>query len=137
MRTLKRDSRSKKKVQEDFLAQIEVTGNVTIACKKAKVPRKTIYNWLGNDADFKVLYEVSVIIGIELLEDEAQRRALHGVKKPIYQGGKKVGYVQEYSDTLLIFLLKGKKPEVYKDRSEVKGTLNANISLSDQPIVFE
>jgi hypothetical protein len=31
----------------------------------------------------------------------------------VYQGGKKVGVVQEYSDTLLIFLLKGRQtPEI-------------------------
>ena len=80
-----------------------------------------MYDWLKADANFKKSFEDSAKIGIELLEDEAQRRAFHGTKKPVYQGGKLVGHIQEYSDTLLIFLLKGKKPDVYKDRHELTG----------------
>jgi alpha-D-ribose 1-methylphosphonate 5-triphosphate synthase subunit PhnI len=37
------------------------------------------------------------------------------VKRPIYQGGKKVGETVEYSDRLLEFLLKGLKPETYRE----------------------
>jgi hypothetical protein len=51
-----------------------------------------------------------------LLEDEAKRRACNGVLKPVFQGGKKVGVVREYSDTLLIFLLKCWHPARYGDR---------------------
>jgi hypothetical protein len=39
-----------------------------------------------------------------------------GTLKPVYQGGKKVGAVREYSDTLLMFLLNGGRPEKYKHR---------------------
>ena len=37
--------------------------------------------------------------------------------------GQAGGTVRRYSDTLLIFLLKGLKPEVYRERLEVQGTL--------------
>jgi hypothetical protein len=36
--------------------------------------------------------------------------AYEGVERPVYEGGKKVGVVQEYSDTLLIFLSKEPGP---------------------------
>jgi hypothetical protein len=48
------------------------------------------------------------------LEDEAVRRAYEGVERPVFQGGKQVGVVREYSDTLLIFLLKALRPEKYR-----------------------
>jgi hypothetical protein len=32
-----------------------------------------------------------------------------------------VGFIQEYSDTLLIFLLKGLRPEKYRERFEHSG----------------
>ncbi len=57
-------------------------------------------------------------MGADLLEDEAVRRAKDGVEEPVYQGGKLVGHVQKYSDTLLIFLLKGAKPEKFRERSQ-------------------
>lgn len=59
--------------------------------------------------------------GTDLLEDEAQRRARDGTQKPIYQGGKKVGIVNEYSDTLLIFLLKARRRGKFGDKVQHGG----------------
>jgi len=56
----------------------------------------------------------------DALEDEAIRRAHDGTMKPVFHGGKKVGEVREYSDKLLIFLLKGCKPEKYAVRRKFK-----------------
>ncbi|OOQ57160.1 hypothetical protein BC343_16705 [Mucilaginibacter pedocola] len=44
--------------------------------------------------------------------------AIHGTDKPVYHGGKLIGKVKDYSDTLLMFLLKAKRPETYKDRAD-------------------
>jgi hypothetical protein len=118
----KADTRSKEEQQEDVLTAYENCGNVSQACKKAKVARRTFYNWLaetkedGTECDFKTRFNEASAIAIGMLEDEAQRRAVKGTIKPVYQGGKKVGSVREFSDTLLIFLLKGNHPEKYKDR---------------------
>lgn len=106
MAQLKRDNRTRKQKQTAFLAKLEEVANVTIACKRTKIPRRTIYNWAETDELFKVEYEKSVKIAIELLKDEAKRRAFQGVKEPVYHNGQRVGAVIKYSDTLLIFLLK-------------------------------
>ena len=45
------------------------------------------------------------------LEDEARRRAVDGVDEPVFQQGKQVGTIRKHSDTLLIFLLKGIRPQ--------------------------
>ncbi len=69
----------------------------------------------------------------DLIEGEAFRRAVHGVEKPTgwYQG-KPGAMVREYSDVLAIFLLKGLRPERYKDRVEMRGAL-ANLDLNLLP----
>lgn len=123
-RTIVQDKRSKKKKQAIFLQYLIEFVSITRAAKKAKIGRQTVYDWVKNDQEFKPLYEAATEIAIEKLEDEAIRRANEGVVKPVYQGGKKVGSIREFSDTLLIFLLKGKKPDVYKDRfsGEIKNT---------------
>lgn len=60
--------------------------------------------------------------GVDRLEDEATRRGVEGVEKPIYQQGALVGTVTEYSDTLLNLKLRGKRPEVYNtERHEMSG----------------
>jgi hypothetical protein len=115
---LKKDTRSNEEKQADFLKWFEEYASVTRASKKSKVPRSTIYEWLKNIPEFKTNYEASCKIAIDVLQDEAIRRAHEGTVRPVYQGGEKVGSIREYSDTLLIFLLKGLLPETYKDRAQ-------------------
>ena len=51
--------------------------------------------------------------GLEILEAEAYRRAIEGVVQPVYRGGKLVGEVRQYSERLLMVLLKAQAPEKY------------------------
>jgi hypothetical protein len=64
-------------------------------------------------------------VALDLLEKECVRRALVGWKEPVYQGGKELGTIRKFSDNLLIFLLKGKRPEVFRERHELTGVNGA------------
>jgi hypothetical protein len=64
--------------------------------------------------------EAARIEAADLLEDEAFRRAHQGIDKPVFQGKELVGVIREYSDTLLIFLLKGCRPDKYRDRVDTR-----------------
>jgi hypothetical protein len=71
-------------------------------------------------------------LGTAALENEAVRRAYHGVEKPVFYKGEVCGYTQDYSDTLLIFLLKARKPEVYREGSRAesaRGPVSININI--------
>src|SRR5262249_2040196 len=70
-----------------------------------------------NDEEFAQLWRDAVEEGIDRLEAEAIRRARDGIKRPVFYMGQVVGYVQEYSDTLLKFLLEAKRPSVYRARN--------------------
>jgi hypothetical protein len=119
------------------LAAFRGCANITRACQIADICRDTFYRWLKEDPEFRAAYEDSREEAIQVLEDEAVRRAYEGVERPVYQGGKKVGVVQEYSDTLLIFLLKGARPQKYRDnmRQEVTGADGA--PLVPRKVVIE
>jgi hypothetical protein len=118
------------KLRAAFLGALaETGGNVTAACKKAKLPRATAYEWRDEDEAFRKDWDAALEIGTDALEDEALRRARDGVKKPIYQQGKRVGYVQEYSDTLLIFMLKARRPDKFRERIQHSGDPNSPISV--------
>lgn len=97
------------------LAAFKGCASVTKACEIADICRDTFYRWLREDADFNKAYQAAREQAIEALEDEATRRAYEGVDRPVYQGGKQVGMIREYSDTLLIFLLKAHRPQKYRD----------------------
>lgn len=141
IRQLKSDKRSKKRKQADFLAHFSSYASVSKASTKAKVHRANIYYWLNHPEEktFQELYEMACKEALGALEDEAVRRAYEGTLKPVYQGGKKVGSIREYSDTLLIVLLKARAPEKYRERYEhtgkngdpieMKGTITHNINF--------
>lgn len=66
--------------------------------------------------------------------------AYEGTLKPVYFKGEQCGEIREYSDTLMMFILKAKKPE-YRDRvqQEISGPdgkpvsteVNINIKVVD------
>ncbi len=113
----KRTIRTPEKRQK-FLDALAQTCNVTKACEISGLGRASIYEWRNENQDFAKDWKSALEMGADMLEDEAVRRAKDGVEKPVFQGGKLVGHVQEYSDTLLIFLLKGARPgEVQRSRS--------------------
>lgn len=103
-------------------ALAEAGGNVTRACQAIDIDRTTAYLWRDGDSEFAKGWERAKAIGADALEDEATRRAYEGTKKPVFYLGGECGTIREYSDTLAIFLLKGAKPEKYRERSDVNVT---------------
>jgi hypothetical protein len=65
------------------------------------------------------------------------RRARDGITEPVCQGGKLVGHVQKYSDSLLIFLLKGAKPKKYSERmqAQISGSDDGPVQYLVRPIL--
>jgi len=94
------------------LAALRKTGNISASCRAADISRTTFYNWRKNDEDFAAAVLVAMEDAVDVLEAEARRRALVG------------------SDTLLIFLLKGAKPEVYRERHQVEHSGEVGFTLT-------
>jgi hypothetical protein len=106
-------------------------GIITVTCRKTKIGRSTVYEWLDDDSEFAKAKDEAEKEAIELLEGEARRRAEKGVLKPVFYKGERCGSIREYSDSLMMFLIKAKKPE-YRDKvtNEVvtpNGGLNVNV----------
>lgn len=91
------------------------TGNVSAACRKAKITRQNAYFARDDDELFAAAWKEALVIATELLELEARRRAEKGTLEPVYYQGDLVGRVRKYSDTLMIFLLKAHAPDKYRD----------------------
>ena len=119
-----------------FLASYRYLGNITLACEAADMPRSLYYVWTEKDEHFSLNVEQCKIEAIERLEAVAHKRAVEGVDKRtgVYYLGKMVGEQLEtqYSDTCLIFLLKGLAPEKYRERAsfDVHGSVTVGDSLS-------
>lgn len=117
-----------------FLEAFRQTGVILSAAEAAGCARRSIYNWLEHDEEFAAAYRQAEVESTERLEREMIRRAVEGTEKPVFQGGQLVGKIREYSDTLLIFALKARKPHVYRERVEVQhsGEIDRHEKLTDE-----
>lgn len=113
----------RRRQQALFLRDFKVWGSVKRGAEAAGVHRRTVYFWLEDYPKFKDLYDHALEESTDGLEDEARRRAVEGVVKPTFYKGEKIpdGGVREFSDPLLMILLRSRRPEKYRDRHEVTG----------------
>jgi hypothetical protein len=94
-------------------------GSVLRAARWAKLSRNAHYNWLTEDPTYRPRYEAAQQRAAQTLEDEAIRRAREGIRKPIFHKGKVVGYVNEYSDSLMQTLLKASNRARFGDKTDL------------------
>lgn len=113
-----------------FVLALRDGHSVKKAAEAAGVTRATCYRWRADDPHFEFDWDEAVEEGTDTLEDEAMRRARDGVDKPVYYQGKEVGTIKEYSDTLLIFMLKARRRQKFGDQAVIT---NTNARISDAP----
>ncbi len=107
--------------KEKFLAALAKGRTVKDSCIHAGAGRAAVYKWRKGDPEFAAAWDKAEDEGTDVLEAEAIRRAVEGVDEPVgwYQGVAG-GTIRRYSDVLLIFLLKGRRPNKYRERQQVE-----------------
>lgn len=123
-----RTDRTAKK-RDAFIDALTKRGNVSEACKASGVARRTVYEWRDADPVFAKMWEDAIDQAADTMEREAWRRAVEGTDKPVFHQGQEVGAIREYSDTLLIFLLKAARPEKYRERQHIEQSGTATIRV--------
>lgn len=86
----------------EFLARLADGESVTAGARFIGLTRQALYQTRGHDAEFAAAWDDAIEQGTDILEDEAIKRARNS------------------SDTLLIFMLKARRPDKFKDRSTVE-----------------
>lgn len=119
-------SRNKKAA---FLAAFAQCGVVTRAAEMAKVSRRSHSKWMLADPHYVTAFAEAEQESLDRLETAARIRAHDGLQRlkfykgepimvpsdPKDPGSPKIPYVEhEYSDTLIMFLLNGGRPEKFK-----------------------
>jgi hypothetical protein len=118
-----------------FLTVLAQTGNITACCAAAKVSRQAAYKARIAHPEFKEAWDDAIEKATDALESEARRRALDGVEKPVFGSGGRgkgtvqVGAIREYSDVLLIFLLKAHRPHKFRDNVKVEHVGNVDAAV--------
>lgn len=137
----------KKRNQDKFLAAYAAIGITTKAAKAAGLSPSEPYHWLKEEGmhgdEYRARLAKAEKEAEDALEAEARRRAVDGLKRfkffqgePIIDPDTRQPYYElEYSDTLLIFLLKGINPEKYRDRQSVD--MNSKIEVKDVTVAID
>ena len=130
--------------QQRFLAAFAVSCSVEKAARWANIHRQTHYDWLAKDPSYPARFKEAQERAGRTLEDEAVRRAKDGIAKPALHKGRQVYvdgeplYEHQYSDSLLMFLLRAYDREKFGDRQVVELKLedwDGNIDrLSDESL---
>ena len=101
--------------RQGFLAALRRGLTITAAAEAVGVDRSTPFNWRRKNPAYAALWAAALDEGTDRLEDEALRRGMRGVRQPVYQGGKRVGYIMRYSDRLLLALLRARRPRKFRE----------------------
>jgi hypothetical protein len=83
--------------EEEFLNELRGGNSVAAGCDAAGIGRRTAYDWRRDDPDFAQRWDEALEEGADRMEDAATNRAL------------------QMSDTLLIFMLKSRRPDKYRE----------------------
>ena len=106
-----------------FLDDFVRWANISSACVTAGIARQTYYIWMENDSKFAAAVQLANEAATERLEREAWRRATEGspYKRTSYWHGEPVGTDEkiEYSDQLMMLLLRARKPDTYREKVDV------------------
>jgi hypothetical protein len=116
-----------------FFDTLASTGNVSEACRAVDVCRDSAYEHRKADAGFSALWDEAIETSTDALDLEARRRALFGTERPVFYQGEECGRVREYSDTLMVFLLKAHRPEKYRENVKLEhaGGLTIKVEYVD------
>lgn len=101
-------NRNTERIKKEFLEHYAVLGAIYAAAKKVEVDRDTILRWRHKDKKFDQAVMRALDQNTDLLKETAVSRAVNGTSKG--------------ADTLLMFLLKGREPEVWRERFDVQGS---------------
>lgn len=127
-----------------ILARLTMGHGLGEACKLHKFSQGTLWHYRKQYKDtLDTLIKDCLDDGFSVLEEEARRRAVDGVKTYVISAGKlvldpKTGEPiteQKYSDNVLMFLMRSKKPEIYGERRSVDLSGSVNVQGAGETLL--
>ena len=121
-----------------FLAELAVDGNVSRSANAAGVDRSNAYQRRLKNPEFSRRWDDAIEAATDAIEAEARRRAVEGVEEPVYYKGQECGRIRRYSDSLLLALLRAKRPQEYRDsgRVEIANAPGENLKVEESPLAI-
>lgn len=123
--------------EQKFLDLYAINGNLTVSAAACQVNRSTVQKKIVRNPEFAQLVLEAREEAFDRLEAEAHRRAVNGVEKPVFYMGEVCGSIKEYSDSLLITLLKACRPGKFRDSATIEQTIHGNGPVLITEVIIE
>jgi len=122
-----------------FICRLLVSrGNIRKACEEIGISRTNAYNHRRSDPHFAELWNDALEACTDDLIEEADRRAREGTLEPVFYKGQQCGAIQRYSDSLMQFLIKGRRKEYntsYEESTHKLGNADEIVSSALRELV--
>ena len=126
----KRGRRSPPYWEKTFLDELAKVPNVSRARRIAKVSAPVVYARKNKLPGFAKKWDAAIAQAVDRLHERLYDHAVEGVEKPVFQGGKLVGYIREWDNAMSIRLLEAHDPR-FSQRHRIDG-----IRLPDVNVEF-
>lgn len=124
-----------REARQKFLSYIAQGWSEEYARKRCHVGHVKYQRYKHDTPEWTADLDAAAERGILSIEDEAHRRAKHGVLNPVVGNGKIVTYRREFSDTLMSLTLKARSKK-YAANSATSANLEITLSGAAQ-ILFD
>lgn len=118
-----------------FFAELEKHGQITRAARIARLDRASVYELRASNPEFNTRWVAALDTYADTLEAAAHQRAVEGTDKGVYHQGVLMSTEKQYSDTLLLAMLKAKRRREYGDSSKVElsGPDGGPVAIEETP----
>lgn len=105
-----------------FFAEMARHGRITQAATAAGIDRGDAYKLRDANPEFAARWAHALDTYADTLEAAAHQRAVEGTDKGVYHQGVLMATEKQYSDSLLLAMLKAKRKREYGDASKIELT---------------
>lgn len=96
-----------------FLRILSETANVSRAARVAGIGASQVYRWREKMPKFAEDWDSALREALDALEEVLRDRVINGIERSHFHGGEKTGTYKTFSDALLMFYLRAKRPDIY------------------------
>ena len=131
---LKRQGSWTEKKKLDFCTLLVAGWTVIDACKSVGMSQSSVYELRERDEEFMRQMQQAYDDSTAMLEGECFQRAV-GRDEPMMDKDGEIHYRKKYSDLLMMFLLKARKPKMYRDQVDININETRHIIVDLLPVV--
>jgi hypothetical protein len=117
----------------EFLALLAIGWTVVAAAQEVSMSQSSVYEMRERDPEFLAAMEEAYEESTKLLEGVAYKKAAGWVERVIQKDGS-VRMMEKHDPILLMFLLKARKPKMYRDQVDININETRHIIVDLLPV---